>query len=141
MFGSIVERQLSLRATDERAIRGFLPESQATSFNVPYRANRAVIFNSDLFHEAGSLHFRLRIATPPRSNIDERFLSSRDRDLFRSIERIFVESMRRIVTEKGLGLVDLSAAMTNADGTVRADAYVDSNHILPADFIEALRQR
>jgi tetratricopeptide (TPR) repeat protein len=43
---------------DERAIRGFLADSQAASFDVPYRANRAVIFNSDLFHETASLHFR-----------------------------------------------------------------------------------
>lgn len=43
---------------DQPAIRRFLGEQSARAINVPYRQNRAVIFNSDLFHETGRLRFR-----------------------------------------------------------------------------------
>jgi tetratricopeptide (TPR) repeat protein len=43
---------------DEAAIRGFLAEKGAGSVTVPYRANRAVIFDSDLFHETDAIAFR-----------------------------------------------------------------------------------
>jgi len=43
---------------NESAMRGFLEESGARAVNVPHRQNRAVIFNSDLFHETGELNFR-----------------------------------------------------------------------------------
>jgi tetratricopeptide (TPR) repeat protein len=43
---------------DEAAIRGFLAEKGAKSLTVPYRANRAVIFDSDLFHETDTIAFR-----------------------------------------------------------------------------------
>jgi hypothetical protein len=43
---------------DIPAIREFLSNSRAKSLEVPYRQNRAVMFNSDLFHETGKLHFR-----------------------------------------------------------------------------------
>jgi tetratricopeptide (TPR) repeat protein len=43
---------------DEAAIRAFLAESGATSQTVPYRANRAVIFDSDLFHQTDEIAFR-----------------------------------------------------------------------------------
>jgi Tfp pilus assembly protein PilF len=53
---------------DSDAIRGFLSRSQAKSVTVPYRANRAVIFDSDLFHatdraafKAGYLNRRINI--------------------------------------------------------------------------------
>jgi tetratricopeptide (TPR) repeat protein len=53
---------------DSEAIRGFLSRSQAKSVTVPYRANRAVIFDSDLFHatdraafKAGYLNRRINI--------------------------------------------------------------------------------
>ena len=36
---------------DPRDIRQFLTDRQAASIVVPYRCNRAVIFDSDLFHE------------------------------------------------------------------------------------------
>jgi hypothetical protein len=39
------------------AIRDFLTESGANKRTIPYRANRAVIFDSDLFHETDSIHF------------------------------------------------------------------------------------
>ncbi len=38
--------------------RCFLKESGATSVTVPYRANRAVIFDSDLFHETDTITFK-----------------------------------------------------------------------------------
>jgi tetratricopeptide (TPR) repeat protein len=44
--------------TDERAIRRFLTEAGAKPVTIPYRANRAVIFDSDLFHETGRLSFQ-----------------------------------------------------------------------------------
>jgi tetratricopeptide (TPR) repeat protein len=44
--------------TDDRAIREFLSASGARSVTVPYRANRAVIFDSDLFHETDQFRFR-----------------------------------------------------------------------------------
>ena len=43
---------------DEAAMRRFLAESGARSVNVPHRQNRAVIFNSDLFHQTGEITFR-----------------------------------------------------------------------------------
>ena len=43
---------------DIPAIRDFLAASRAKSLDVPYRQNRTVMFNSDLFHETGRLNFR-----------------------------------------------------------------------------------
>lgn len=43
---------------DEEAIRRFLADSGARAHEVPYRQNRALIFNSDLFHQSGSLRFK-----------------------------------------------------------------------------------
>jgi tetratricopeptide (TPR) repeat protein len=39
-------------------IKSFLRRQEARSVNVPYRRNRAVIFNSDLFHGTAALRFR-----------------------------------------------------------------------------------
>jgi hypothetical protein len=39
-------------------IRNFLAQSGAKSVTVPYRANRAVIFDSDLFHETDRIAFK-----------------------------------------------------------------------------------
>jgi tetratricopeptide (TPR) repeat protein len=44
--------------TDEAAIRAFLAEKHAKPVVVPHRANRAVIFDSDLFHETDKIVFR-----------------------------------------------------------------------------------
>jgi Tfp pilus assembly protein PilF len=41
-----------------QAIRQLLAESGAHSVTVPYRANRAVIFDSDLFHETDQIAFK-----------------------------------------------------------------------------------
>jgi tetratricopeptide (TPR) repeat protein len=43
---------------DETAVRGYLARSGAVPTRIPYRANRAVVFDSDLFHETDSLAFR-----------------------------------------------------------------------------------
>jgi tetratricopeptide (TPR) repeat protein len=43
---------------DEASIRGFLAERQAKSITIPYRTNRAVIFDSDLFHETDRIAFK-----------------------------------------------------------------------------------
>ena len=40
------------------AIRHFLAEQGAKPITVPYRANRAVIFDSDLFHETDQIAFQ-----------------------------------------------------------------------------------
>ena len=42
---------------DEQAIYAFLAESGAKPVTVPYRANRAVIFDSDLFHKTDVIRF------------------------------------------------------------------------------------
>ena len=42
---------------DPQAGRRFLESQGAKSMTVPYRANRAVIFDSDLFHETDAIHF------------------------------------------------------------------------------------
>ena len=42
---------------DEQAAREFLAATNAKPVTVPYRANRAVIFDSDLFHETDKLEF------------------------------------------------------------------------------------
>lgn len=39
-------------------IRFFLHRSEARSVTIPYRANRAIIFNSDLFHATAEVRFR-----------------------------------------------------------------------------------
>lgn len=44
--------------TDEVAIRTFLAEKGAKPIVVPYRANRAVVFDSDLFHETDTIRFK-----------------------------------------------------------------------------------
>jgi len=44
--------------TDEAAIRAFLKEKGAKPIVVPHRANRAVIFDSDLFHETDKIVFK-----------------------------------------------------------------------------------
>jgi hypothetical protein len=46
------------RAEAEQNIRSFLTEVGAKSVNVPHRANRAVIFDSDLFHEGDQIAFK-----------------------------------------------------------------------------------
>jgi Flp pilus assembly protein TadD len=43
---------------DEAAIRAFLEQTGTRSQTVPYRANRAVIFDSDLFHQTDDIDFR-----------------------------------------------------------------------------------
>ncbi len=43
---------------DEKATRAFLASSGANAVRVPYRANRAVIFDSSLFHETDAIHFK-----------------------------------------------------------------------------------
>jgi hypothetical protein len=43
---------------DEAKIAGFLAGSGVAPVSVPYRENRAVIFNSDLFHATAPLRFR-----------------------------------------------------------------------------------
>lgn len=42
---------------DEKAARDFLAQTGAKPITVPYRANRAVIFDSDLFHETDRIAF------------------------------------------------------------------------------------
>ena len=51
---------------NEAAIRSFLAKSGAWSMTVPYRANRAVIFDSDLFHETDRIAFKGGVHQPPR---------------------------------------------------------------------------
>jgi tetratricopeptide (TPR) repeat protein len=43
---------------DEPAVRDFLAQTGAKPVTVPYRANRAVIFDSDLFHETDAIDFK-----------------------------------------------------------------------------------
>jgi len=43
---------------DEKCIYDFLQKNQSGSMKVPYRCNRAVLFNSALFHETDEIHFR-----------------------------------------------------------------------------------
>ncbi|MFQ5991862.1 MAG: tetratricopeptide repeat protein, partial [Nitrospiraceae bacterium] len=43
---------------NEPRVREFLKASHAQAVTVPYRQNRAVVFNSDLFHETDALSFR-----------------------------------------------------------------------------------
>ena len=43
---------------NEPKVREFLASSGARAIAIPYRANRAVVFNSDLFHETDQFHFK-----------------------------------------------------------------------------------
>jgi tetratricopeptide (TPR) repeat protein len=42
----------------DQDIRDFLERKNSRPITVPYRANRAVIFDSDLFHETDTIHFK-----------------------------------------------------------------------------------
>ena len=42
---------------DVPAIRAHLRESGASALHIPYRCNRAILFNSDLFHATQALNF------------------------------------------------------------------------------------
>ncbi len=44
--------------TDDKSIREFLKNAGSKSVKIPYRANRAVIFDSDLFHETDVITFK-----------------------------------------------------------------------------------
>jgi hypothetical protein len=44
--------------TAEKEIRDFLAREGAKPVTIPYRANRAVIFDSDLFHQTDAIHFK-----------------------------------------------------------------------------------
>ena len=44
--------------SDEAAARDFLSHANARLTRIPHRANRAVIFKSDLFHKTSDFHFR-----------------------------------------------------------------------------------
>lgn len=44
--------------SDESAMQAFLTQAGARPHTIPYRANRAVIFDSDLFHETDRISFR-----------------------------------------------------------------------------------
>jgi hypothetical protein len=50
----------SFRTYNERPdlIRSYLREQGARAIRIPYRANRAIVFNSDLFHATEPIHFR-----------------------------------------------------------------------------------
>lgn len=43
---------------DEVAINEYLAQEGARALRVPYRCNRALVFNSDLFHRTDDIHFR-----------------------------------------------------------------------------------
>jgi tetratricopeptide (TPR) repeat protein len=43
---------------DETAIHAFLKANRAGSKHIPYKCNRAVLFNSALFHETDEVHFK-----------------------------------------------------------------------------------
>lgn len=44
-------------STNEPKVRAFLRDSGAKAITVPYRQNRAIVFNSDLFHESDVIRF------------------------------------------------------------------------------------
>jgi hypothetical protein len=44
--------------TSEKEIRDFLMREDAKPVRIPYRANRAVVFDSDLFHETDKISFK-----------------------------------------------------------------------------------
>ncbi|MBI4400047.1 MAG: tetratricopeptide repeat protein [Nitrospirae bacterium] len=48
---------------NEPKVRKFLADSGARAVSIPYRQNRAVVFNSDLFHETDRLSFRSEYAS------------------------------------------------------------------------------
>ena len=52
------EQYNSSEPAAQARIRRFLDDAGATPVTVPYRANRAVIFNSDLFHKTDTIRFR-----------------------------------------------------------------------------------
>lgn len=45
-------------ASEQAGIRDFLARNRATSVTIPYRANRAVIFDSELLHQTDKIRFK-----------------------------------------------------------------------------------
>jgi tetratricopeptide (TPR) repeat protein len=45
-------------SVEQAAVQEFLARNHASAVTVPYRANRAAIFDSGLFHKTDSIHFR-----------------------------------------------------------------------------------
>jgi hypothetical protein len=90
-----------------------------------------------LAETAGARRLHLMLVTPPASNVDETLLPAADRDHFRAIERLFSENLREQAAARGLRVIDLQAATRRTDGSIRGEAYVDTNHILPDVFLEA----
>jgi hypothetical protein len=43
---------------NEKAVRDFLEQQGARPVTIPYRANRAVVFDSDLFHQTDTIRFK-----------------------------------------------------------------------------------
>ncbi|MEQ8195023.1 MAG: tetratricopeptide repeat protein [Rhodospirillales bacterium] len=43
---------------DQNAMHNFIRDSKANMVRVPHRQNRAVVFNSDLFHSTDEIHFK-----------------------------------------------------------------------------------
>lgn len=50
--------KFSSHNTEQKAIDHFLDEQGGDSITIPHRANRAVIFNSNLFHKTDDCQFR-----------------------------------------------------------------------------------
>ena len=56
-LGAIAGAGLGTLAGAQQRIRRFLADSGATELRIPHRANRCVIFNSDLFHQTDEIRF------------------------------------------------------------------------------------
>jgi hypothetical protein len=84
------------------------------------------------------LSLRLHLATPPVSNMNEKLLPPATVLKLRQIADTFAETVRQQAAARNINIVDLNVATRDADGTPRRSFFVDTNHVLPVAFMQAL---
>lgn len=61
--GAPMEWSFDLYNGDQEAIKSFLKDQGSRGYTIPYRQNRAIIFNSDLFHATAEVKFKKEYAS------------------------------------------------------------------------------
>jgi len=81
----------------------------------------------------------LTLVSPPMSNLPPKRIPVEERAPYREVIRTFNKRLREEAEKAGLPLIDLHLASSAADGVAVPEYYIDSNHVRPDAFMEALR--
>jgi|GEM_PF-2787248 len=81
----------------------------------------------------------LTLVSPPMSNLPPKRIPVEERAPYRDVIRTFNRCLREEAEKAGLPLIDLHAATSATDGVAVPEYYIDSNHVKPDAFLEALR--